>query len=206
MLLTVLLAIESNVKTLRPEDLANVCSTPPLVDVLCRREITQVLRSDDKGYLSFGCDCTARQTGAADCQQFGSARDGLREWRLQRLTAIAVIPLSLYFAASILSLAISGRKTAADWLSLPVLALVVILVVLAGGHACADRRWLGRSRLCSHAHSLLVAELLSSIVHLCKARAVRHGRPVKAWSQRFHYTLASGNGGACCRFGGLRLT
>jgi succinate dehydrogenase / fumarate reductase membrane anchor subunit len=64
--------------------------------------------------------------------QFGSARDGLREWRLQRLTAIAVIPLSLYFAASILSLAISGRKTAADWLSLPVLALVAILVVLAG--------------------------------------------------------------------------
>jgi len=27
-------------------------------------------------------------------RQFGSARDGLREWRLQRLTAIAVIPLS----------------------------------------------------------------------------------------------------------------
>jgi succinate dehydrogenase / fumarate reductase membrane anchor subunit len=59
-------------------------------------------------------------------------RDGLREWRLQRLTAIAVIPLSLYFAASVLSLATSGRKTAAHWLSLPVLALVVILVVLAG--------------------------------------------------------------------------
>jgi succinate dehydrogenase / fumarate reductase membrane anchor subunit len=55
-----------------------------------------------------------------------------REGRLQRLTAIAVIPLSLHFAASILSLATSGRKTAADWLSLPVLALVVILVVLAG--------------------------------------------------------------------------
>ena len=65
-------------------------------------------------------------------RQFGSARDGLREWRLQRLTAIAVIPLSLYFAASILSLATSDRKTAADWLSLPVPALVAILVVLAG--------------------------------------------------------------------------
>jgi succinate dehydrogenase hydrophobic membrane anchor protein len=61
-----------------------------------------------------------------------NVRDGLREWRLQRLTAIAVIPLSLYFAASVLSLATSGRKTAAHWLSLPVLALVVILVVLAG--------------------------------------------------------------------------
>ena len=33
-------------------------------------------------------------------RQFGSARDGLREWRLQRLTAIAVIPLSLHFAAA----------------------------------------------------------------------------------------------------------
>jgi succinate dehydrogenase / fumarate reductase membrane anchor subunit len=65
-------------------------------------------------------------------RQFGSARDGRREWRLQRLTAIAVIPLSLYFAATILSLAISDRKTAADWLSLPVPALVAILVVLAG--------------------------------------------------------------------------
>jgi succinate dehydrogenase / fumarate reductase membrane anchor subunit len=65
-------------------------------------------------------------------RQFGSARDGLREWRLQRLTAIAVIPLSLYFAASILSLATSDRMAAADWLSLPVPALLVILVILAG--------------------------------------------------------------------------
>jgi len=65
-------------------------------------------------------------------RQIGSARDGRREWRLQRLTAIAVIPLSLHFAASILSLVISDRKTAADWLLLPVPVLVAILVVLAG--------------------------------------------------------------------------
>jgi succinate dehydrogenase / fumarate reductase membrane anchor subunit len=65
-------------------------------------------------------------------RQFGSARDGLREWRLQRLTAIAVIPLSLYFAASVLSLATSDRKTAADWLSLLVPVLVAILIVVAG--------------------------------------------------------------------------
>ena len=65
-------------------------------------------------------------------RQLGSARDGLREWRLQRLTAIALIPLSVYFAASILSLATSDRKTAADWLAQPVPALLVILVVVAG--------------------------------------------------------------------------
>src|SRR5277367_5059800 len=65
-------------------------------------------------------------------RQFGNARDGLRERRLQRLTAIAIIPLSLYFAASVLSLATSDRKTAADWLSLPVPVLVAILLVVAG--------------------------------------------------------------------------
>ena len=93
-------------------------------------------------------------------RQFGSARDGLREWRLQRLTAIGLIPLSLYFAASILSLATSDRKTAADWLSLPVPALLVILVVLAGiMHALIGVR----SVVLDYVHTrarLLAAELL----------------------------------------------
>jgi succinate dehydrogenase membrane anchor subunit len=93
-------------------------------------------------------------------RQFGSARDGLREWRLQRLTAIALIPLSLYFAASILSLATSDRKTAADWLALPVPALLVILLVLAGiTHALIG----ARSVLLDYVHTrgrLLAAEFL----------------------------------------------
>jgi succinate dehydrogenase / fumarate reductase, membrane anchor subunit len=93
-------------------------------------------------------------------RQFGSARDGLREWRLQRLTAIALIPLSLYFAASILLLATSDRKTAADWLSSPVPALLVILVVLAGiMHALIGVR----SVVLDYVHTrarLLAAELL----------------------------------------------
>ena len=106
-------------------------------------------------------------------RQFGSARDGLREWRLQRLTAIAVIPLSLYFAASILSLATSDRKTAADWLSLPVPVLVAILVVLAGiSHALIGIR----SVVLDYVHArtrLLAAKLLSSITQPCKASESR---------------------------------
>ena len=79
---------------------------------------------------------------------------------LQRLTAIGLIPLSLYFAASILSLATSDRTTAADWLSLPVPALLVILVVLAGiMHALIGVR----SVVLDYVHTrarLLAAELL----------------------------------------------
>ena len=74
-------------------------------------------------------------------RQLGSARDGLREWRLQRLTALALIPLGLYFASSIIWLAKSDQATAVAWLSSPVTALVVILFLLAGfGHALVGLR------------------------------------------------------------------
>src|SRR5579859_1935397 len=74
-------------------------------------------------------------------RQLGSARDGLGEWRLQRLTAVALIPLGLYFAASILSLATSDRMTAAAWLASPVPALLVMLFVVAAlAHALIGLR------------------------------------------------------------------
>jgi succinate dehydrogenase / fumarate reductase, membrane anchor subunit len=74
-------------------------------------------------------------------RQLGSARDGLSEWRLQRLTAIALIPLSLYFVASVLWLATSDRITAAAWLASPLTALLVMLFVLAGlAHALVGLR------------------------------------------------------------------
>src|SRR5712672_934830 len=52
-------------------------------------------------------------------RHLGSARDGLQEWRLQRRTALAVIPLGLYFVASMLWLATSDQMTAAAWLASP---------------------------------------------------------------------------------------
>jgi succinate dehydrogenase / fumarate reductase membrane anchor subunit len=64
-------------------------------------------------------------------RHLGSARDGLQEWRLQRWTALALIPLGLYFVASMLRLATSDQMTAAAWLASPVPALMVILFVLA---------------------------------------------------------------------------
>ena len=92
--------------------------------------------------------------------QLGSARDGLREWRLQRLTAIALIPLALYFAASVLWLVKSDQATAASWLASPVPALLVMLFVIAGlAHGLIGLR----SVLLDYVHTrarLLLAELL----------------------------------------------
>jgi succinate dehydrogenase / fumarate reductase, membrane anchor subunit len=64
-------------------------------------------------------------------RHLGSARAGLQEWRLQRMTALALIPLGLYFAASMLRLATSDQMTAAAWLASPMPALLTILFMLA---------------------------------------------------------------------------
>src|SRR5216684_1506223 len=64
-------------------------------------------------------------------RQSGSARDGLGEWQLQRKTALALIPLGLYFVGSMVRLATSDEATAAQWLGSPVPALLTILFVLA---------------------------------------------------------------------------
>jgi succinate dehydrogenase / fumarate reductase, membrane anchor subunit len=64
-------------------------------------------------------------------RHLGSAREGLKEWRVQRWTALALIPLGLYFVASMLSLATSNQVAAAAWLSAPVPAFLTILFLVA---------------------------------------------------------------------------
>jgi succinate dehydrogenase membrane anchor subunit len=64
-------------------------------------------------------------------RRLGSARDGLNEWQLQRKTALALIPLGLYFVASMVRLALSDEASAAQWLSSPLPALLTILFVFS---------------------------------------------------------------------------
>jgi succinate dehydrogenase / fumarate reductase membrane anchor subunit len=92
-------------------------------------------------------------------RHLGSAHDGLSEWRLQRWTALALIPLGLYFVALMLRLATSDQMTAAVRLASPVPALLVILFVLAAlAHAVIGLRSVFADYV--HARSrLLAAEL-----------------------------------------------
>lgn len=93
-------------------------------------------------------------------RQLGSAREGLREWRLQRKTALALIPLGLYFVASMLRLATADELTAVQWLASPVPALLTILFLIAlFAHAVVGLR----SVLLDYVHTrvrLVAAELL----------------------------------------------
>ena len=99
-------------------------------------------------------------------RHLGSARDGLREWRLQRRTALALVPLGLYFVASMLQLATSDQMTAAAWLASPVPALLTILFVLALlAHAVVGLR----SVLVDYVHT---RTLLVTVELLVRATAV----------------------------------
>jgi len=106
-------------------------------------------------------------------QHLGSAHNGLREWRRQRLTALALIPLGVYFAASMLRLATSGRITATQWLSSPVPALLVILLVVAGlAHMLAGLRSVFLDYVHTRARLVLANLLLRAVTAILAGASV----------------------------------
>ena len=65
----------------------------------------------------------------------GSARAGSKLWWAQRLTAIALVPLTLWFIWSMLRLTGASQADVAEWLGSPVrLALMLALIVATFHH------------------------------------------------------------------------
>ncbi|MCB2109117.1 MAG: succinate dehydrogenase, hydrophobic membrane anchor protein [Rhodobacteraceae bacterium] len=64
----------------------------------------------------------------------GSAKEGAHHWWAQRLTAIALIPLTIWFAYSLASLAGGSYADFTAWLSAPINATLMILVVSVAFH------------------------------------------------------------------------
>ncbi len=61
----------------------------------------------------------------------GSAHNGSGHWRAQRLTALAILPLGLWFALAVLRLPAFDYHTVDAWLAAPGHALPVLLLFLA---------------------------------------------------------------------------
>jgi succinate dehydrogenase / fumarate reductase membrane anchor subunit len=60
----------------------------------------------------------------------GSAKEGVHHWWLQRLTSIALIPLTIWFVVSLLSLPSFDHVAVISWMSGSWTALFLILFVL----------------------------------------------------------------------------
>ncbi|MGH8282813.1 MAG: succinate dehydrogenase, hydrophobic membrane anchor protein [Gammaproteobacteria bacterium] len=77
------------------------------------------------------------RTPLARARGLGSAKEGTGHWLAQRITAVALVPLTLWFAVSVLSLMHADYVTVANWMHSPVVAvLLVLLVATVYWHAC----------------------------------------------------------------------
>lgn len=64
----------------------------------------------------------------------GSTKDGVAHWWAQRLTSLALIPLSVWFAGSIVGLAGADYATVLSWIGSPFPAIMLILFVATALH------------------------------------------------------------------------
>lgn len=61
----------------------------------------------------------------------GSAKDGVSHWWMQRMTAIALIPLSLWFVFSLVRFPLLDHATMVAWIHAPLVAVALVLFFLA---------------------------------------------------------------------------
>lgn len=67
----------------------------------------------------------------------GSAKAGVAHWWAQRVTAVALIPLVLWFVAALVALTGADRSMVVAWLREPFPAIVTVLLLIAGlYHMC----------------------------------------------------------------------
>ena len=64
----------------------------------------------------------------------GSAKEGVAHWWAQRLTAIALVPLVLWFVAGIAGMAGADLAAVRGWIANPVTAVLLVLLIGTAFH------------------------------------------------------------------------
>ena len=75
-----------------------------------------------------------RRTPLARARGLGSAKDGVGHWWAQRLTAIALIPLVVWFAISLVMLSGADYTVVRAWIGSPLVMMLLVLTIAVGLH------------------------------------------------------------------------
>lgn len=75
-----------------------------------------------------------RRSALGRARGLGSARAGSRHWWAQRLTALALVPLTLWFIFSVIHLSGASHQVVIDWLSAPVTLVLMLALIVATFH------------------------------------------------------------------------
>ncbi|HAE03284.1 MAG TPA: succinate dehydrogenase, hydrophobic membrane anchor protein [Rhodospirillaceae bacterium] len=74
------------------------------------------------------------KTPLGQVRGLGSARSGTHHWWMQRVTAVALVPLTLWFIYSMVGHAGAGHGEMARWLASPFNAIMMVLLIGATFH------------------------------------------------------------------------
>jgi succinate dehydrogenase / fumarate reductase, membrane anchor subunit len=98
----------------------------------------------------------------------GSAKDGTGRWWTERLSAVALIPLTLWFCFSLLVLPALDYPTVHAWLSVPLCAfLAVLLVAVLTYHSYLGTNVVVEDYVHANAAKLFLLLLLRFLYVLC---------------------------------------
>ncbi len=73
---------------------------------------------------------TALKTPLGHARGLGSAKDGVHHWWMQRVTSIALVPLTLWLIFSMALLASRPHGFVMQWLKSPITATMLLLTIL----------------------------------------------------------------------------
>ena len=67
----------------------------------------------------------------ARARGLGSAKEGVQHWWAQRISAVALVPLTLWFVYAVVHLAGADQGAVRDWLHRPANAMLMTLLIAA---------------------------------------------------------------------------
>ena len=85
---------------------------------------------DNNHAIPWRCDMSL-QTPIGRVRGLGSAKEGVHHWWSQRLTALALVPLSLWFIYSLVVVTGADYATVVAWLANPLNAVLMLLFIIS---------------------------------------------------------------------------
>ena len=74
------------------------------------------------------------RTPVARVRGLGSAKGGTHHWWMQRVTAVALVPLTLWFIVSLIRLAGADHAAVSAWVASPLTTVLLLLLIAATFH------------------------------------------------------------------------
>ncbi|MEX2454704.1 MAG: succinate dehydrogenase, hydrophobic membrane anchor protein [Rhodospirillaceae bacterium] len=64
----------------------------------------------------------------------GSAKEGVSHWWAQRMTAVALVPLVIWFVASVCAMTGADYAAVREWVATPLVSILLVLLTIAVFH------------------------------------------------------------------------